>query len=96
VADGARQPIDGGGLDRRRERAKAEPGTFKDRTILRTNPYEVVEGALIAARAVGADQVIFGLKGSFGSELERVRQAVHSSHPPSVQVRLEGRQTGRH
>jgi NADH-quinone oxidoreductase subunit F len=76
--------------------AEAEPGTFKDRTILRTNPYEVVEGALIAGRAVGADQVIFGLKGSFGSELERVRQAVHSSHPPSVQVRLEGRQTGRH
>ena len=56
--------------------AEGEPGTFKDRTIMRSNPYEVVEGALIAARAVGADQVIFGLKGSFTPELERVRQAV--------------------
>jgi NADH-quinone oxidoreductase subunit F len=56
--------------------AEGEPGTFKDRTIMRSNPYEVVEGALIAARAVGADQVIFGLKGSFAPELERVRQAV--------------------
>ena len=34
--------------------AEGEPGTFKDRTILRCNPYEVIEGALIAARAVGA------------------------------------------
>lgn len=56
--------------------AEGEPGTFKDRTIMRLNPYEVVEGALIAARAVGADQVIFGLKNSFGPELGRVRRAV--------------------
>ena len=34
--------------------AEGEPGTFKDRTILRNDPYQVVEGALIAARAVGA------------------------------------------
>ncbi|MDQ6928611.1 MAG: hypothetical protein M3159_08105 [Actinomycetota bacterium] len=56
--------------------AEGEPGTFKDRTILRTNPYEVVEGALIAARAIGADGVIFGLKKSFGPEVQRVRDAV--------------------
>ena len=36
--------------------AEGEPGTFKDRTLLRINPYEVIEGALIAARAVGADR----------------------------------------
>ena len=35
--------------------AEGEPGTFKDRTILRVSPYPVIEGALIAARAVGAD-----------------------------------------
>ncbi len=29
--------------------AEGEPGTFKDRTILRCNPYHVLEGALIAA-----------------------------------------------
>jgi NADH:ubiquinone oxidoreductase subunit F (NADH-binding) len=56
--------------------AEGEPGTFKDRTILRNNPYEVVEGALIAARAVGAAHVIFGLKKSFGEEVARVRRAV--------------------
>src|SRR5438309_6025985 len=44
--------------------AEGEPGTFKDRTILSNDPYQVLEGALIAARAVDADQVIFGLKRS--------------------------------
>ena len=33
--------------------AEGEPGTLKDRTILRRNPYEVIEGALIAARGAG-------------------------------------------
>ena len=52
--------------------AEGEPGTFKDRTILRNNPYQVVEGALIAARAVNADLVFFGLKHSFEPELARL------------------------
>jgi NADH-quinone oxidoreductase subunit F len=56
--------------------AEGEPGTFKDRTILRTSPYKVVEGALIAARAVEADLVIFALKRSFVDEVARVRAAI--------------------
>src|SRR3546814_1268076 len=34
--------------------AEGEPGTLKDRTLLRRNPYKVLEGALIAAHAVVA------------------------------------------
>ena len=56
--------------------AEGEPGTFKDRTILRNNPFQVVEGALIAARAVGAATVIFALKKSFGEEVGRLRDAI--------------------
>lgn len=56
--------------------AEGEPGTLKDRTILRRNPYLVVEGALIAARAVGADLVVFAAKRSFEGEVERIREAV--------------------
>jgi len=56
--------------------AEGEPGTFKDRTILRRNPYVVVEGALIAARAVGADLVIVATKRSFGGEVDRLRAAI--------------------
>lgn len=56
--------------------AEGEPGTFKDRTILRRNPYVVLEGALIAARAVGADLVLVATKRSFAGEVERLRSAI--------------------
>lgn len=56
--------------------AEGEPGTFKDREILRRNPYAVVEGALIAAHAVGADEVIFALKASFADQLSALRRAI--------------------
>ena len=56
--------------------AEGEPGTFKDRAILRANPYAVVEGALIAAHAVGAGEVIVALKDSFTEEAARVRTAI--------------------
>src|SRR5688500_12977247 len=36
--------------------AEGEPGTFKDRALLRADPYQLVEGMIIAAFAVGADE----------------------------------------
>ena len=59
--------------------AEGEPGTFKDRTILRRNPYQVLEGALIAARAVGATQIVFGMKATFTREVGRVRAAIEEA-----------------
>ena len=56
--------------------AEGEPGSFKDRAILRANPYRVLEGALIAARTVGADTVVLALKAKFATELARVRAAL--------------------
>lgn len=56
--------------------AEGEPGTFKDRAILRANPYEVVEGLAIAAFAVEAREVFIALKASFERERERVLRAV--------------------
>lgn len=56
--------------------AEGEPGTFKDRAILRANPYRVLEGALIAARAVGAPEVIVAVKASFATEIARVQTAI--------------------
>jgi NADH-quinone oxidoreductase subunit F len=56
--------------------AEGEPGTFKDRTLLRMNPYEVIEGAVIAARAVGATSVIVATKARFATEVTRLRAAI--------------------
>ncbi len=56
--------------------AEGEPGSFKDRSILRANPYRVLEGALIAAHAVGAETVVVALKRTFEREIARMRTAV--------------------
>ncbi len=56
--------------------AEGEPGTFKDRTILRNDPYQVLEGALIAACAAGAHRVIVATKRSFVREVDRLRRAI--------------------
>lgn len=55
--------------------AEGEPGSFKDRTIIRHNPYALVEGLLIAARTVGATQSYIALKASFDVEAERIATA---------------------
>ncbi len=44
---------------------EGEPGTFKDKFILIHNPELVVEGILIAAFAVGADQAFIYLRGEY-------------------------------
>ena len=56
--------------------AEGEPGTFKDRAIMRANPYRLLEGALVAAMAVGANTVVVGLKANFELEIRRVRAAI--------------------
>ncbi|MEZ5244902.1 MAG: NADH-ubiquinone oxidoreductase-F iron-sulfur binding region domain-containing protein [Acidimicrobiales bacterium] len=56
--------------------AEGEPGSFKDRMLIRRDPYSVVEGAVIAARAVGADTIVIATKESFATEVARLKSAV--------------------
>src|ERR687892_2851291 len=56
--------------------AEGEPGTFKDRWLLRTNPYQVLEGLAIAAHAVGARKAFIGIKSGFDREIDRLDRAV--------------------
>ena len=56
--------------------AEGEPGTFKDRPILRRNPYQVVEGVAIAAFAVGAVGAFIAVKERFEPELAALRRAL--------------------
>jgi NADH-quinone oxidoreductase subunit F len=56
--------------------AEGEPATFKDRALIRANPYAVVEGVAIAAFAVGAERAFIGTKERFGAECERLAAAV--------------------
>jgi NADH-quinone oxidoreductase subunit F len=56
--------------------AEGEPGSFKDRVILRRNPYAVLEGAIIAAKVVDAERIVVAMKNSFGREADVVEQVI--------------------
>lgn len=56
--------------------AEGEPGTYKDRALLETNPYQVVEGLLIAALAVDASVAYVGVKARFDEPRDRLEEAL--------------------
>jgi NADH-quinone oxidoreductase subunit F len=56
--------------------AEGEPGTFKDRWLLRHNPYRVLEGIAIAAHAVEAARAFIAVKRVFGVEIRTLRRAL--------------------
>ena len=39
--------------------AEGEPGSFKDRVLMCQRPHLVVDGAILAAEAIGADEIVF-------------------------------------
>ena len=55
--------------------AEGEPATFKDRTLLRRDPYRVVEGLAVAAFCVDAPAAYIGVKRSFRTEVANLRRA---------------------
>ena len=55
--------------------AEGEPATFKDRTLMRTDPYRVIEGLAVAAFCVDAPTAYLGLKRSFAVEAANLRRA---------------------
>lgn len=56
--------------------AEGEPGTFKDRMLMRRDPYQLIEGLAIAALALDADAAFIATKASFGLEVARLEQAM--------------------
>jgi NADH:ubiquinone oxidoreductase subunit F (NADH-binding) len=60
--------------------AEGEPGTFKDRWLLRSNPYQVLEGLAVAALAVGAARAVVAVKRTFEREIRILRRAITEMH----------------
>ena len=56
--------------------AEGEPATFKDRALMRVNPYQGIEGLAIAALAVGAEEAYLATKAKFTREHARLVEAL--------------------
>lgn len=55
---------------------EGDPGAFMDRMLLESFPFRILEGAAIAAVAVGAHEVIFYIRHEYPLAVERVRAAI--------------------
>jgi NADH-quinone oxidoreductase subunit F len=59
---------------------EGEPGTFKDRDILRYNPHAVIEGMIIGAYAIGATAGYNYIHGEIWAEYERFQEALDEAY----------------
>jgi NADH-quinone oxidoreductase subunit F len=59
---------------------ESEPGTCKDREIMRHDPHLLVEGCLIAGFAMGANAGYIYVRGEFIRERERVQAAIDEAY----------------
>ena len=55
---------------------EGEPGTFKDRYLLESDPHRTLEGALIAAHAVEAERIYFYMRDEYPAVLEILRTEI--------------------
>ncbi len=70
---------------------EGDPGAFMDRMILESFPYRVIEGMLIAARAVGATHAVFYIRAEYPLAVERVREALRRCQERGI---LDGKSGG--
>jgi len=59
---------------------EGEPGTCKDREIMRFDPHKLIEGALIASFAVGAHVAYIYIRGEFVREAEHLQAAIDQAY----------------
>lgn len=59
---------------------ESEPGTCKDREIMRHEPHKLVEGAFVAGFAMGARAAYIYIRGEFWHEYHQVERAVKEAY----------------
>jgi len=59
---------------------EGEPGTCKDREIMRHDPHTLVEGCLVAGRAMGARAGYIYIRGEFYNEASNLQMAIREAY----------------
>ena len=55
---------------------EGDPGAFMDRSVMEGNPHSVIEGMMIAAKAIGADEGYIYVRTEYPLAVKRLRIAV--------------------
>ena len=59
---------------------EGEPGTCKDREIMRHDPHKLIEGCLVAGRAMGARAAYIYIRGEFYNEASNLNVAIREAY----------------
>lgn len=59
---------------------EGEPGTCKDREIIRHDPHKLVEGCLVGGRAMGARAAYIYIRGEFYNEASNLQVAIREAY----------------
>ena len=59
---------------------EGEPGTCKDRDIIRNEPHKLIEGCLIAGYAIGANKCYIYIRGEFLNEALTLQKAIDEAY----------------
>jgi NADH-quinone oxidoreductase subunit F len=63
---------------------EGDPGAYMDRTILESNPHQLLEGLAICAHGVGADKAIIYVRAEYPLAVKTMKQAIHSAEELSL------------
>ena len=63
---------------------ESEPGTFKDREIMRWTPHALVEGCAIGAYAIGAETAYIYIRGEFTEPIARMEAAIKEAYAAGI------------
>ncbi len=63
---------------------EGDPGAFMDRSVMEGNPHSVIEGMLICAMAVGADEGYIYVRTEYPLAVERVKIAVKAAEEAKI------------
>ena len=59
---------------------EGEPGTCKDRDILRNEPHKLIEGCLLSGYAIQSNTCYIYIRGEFGEEIEILNKAIDEAY----------------
>ena len=59
---------------------ESEPGTCKDRPLMEMDPHQMIEGIIIAGRAIGAHQGFIYIRGEYRYVLDIVEEAIEEAY----------------
>jgi NADH-quinone oxidoreductase subunit F len=63
---------------------EGDPGAFMNRSVMEGNPHSVIEGLMIAARAIGANETLVYVRAEYPLAVERMRGAVAAAEREGI------------